>query len=143
MTVSDIVNDLAGDWTRKPPAEELAIRNLLAGCKQTLPGDYLSFLRLSNGGEGELSIKPWWFQMWPAEELVQTNHDYNVQESIPGFIGFGSSGGGELFAFDTRTAQPWRVYMIPFITMQKEDAIEVADSFITFLLAMGRSKNPG
>ena len=141
MTVFDMVNDLAADWTRKPPAEEQAIQNLLAGCKQDLPTDYLSFLRLCNGGQGKLSIQPWSFRIWPADELLQANKDYNVQSSIPGFLGFGSSGGGELLAFDTRTAQPWKVYMIPFIVMQEEDAIEIADSFIAFLEAMGCSKN--
>src|SRR5258708_1670627 len=35
----------------------------------------------------------------PAE-IEQMNRDYHVSEFEPGFLGFGSSGGGELLAFD-------------------------------------------
>jgi hypothetical protein len=139
MTLSEIVNDPSTKWDRMPPADERSIGNLLANCKLDLPADYLSFLRLSNGGEGELPAEPRWFQIWPAEESLKANNDYNVQEFVPGFFGFGSGGGGELLAFDTRTAQPWKVYMIPFAPMQEEYAIEIAGSFIAFISAVGRS----
>ena len=53
-------------------------------------------------------------------------------------FGFGSNGGGELFAFDTRTAQPWKVYMIPFISMDEEEALLVAEDVATFAHAIGQ-----
>ena len=47
-------------------------------------------------------------------------------------IAFGSDGGGEAFAFDTRV-NPCPVVMVSFIGMSDEDSILVAPSFQTFL----------
>jgi hypothetical protein len=35
-----------------------------------LPQAYLDFLRISNGGEGELPVQPYWFQICRAEPQV-------------------------------------------------------------------------
>jgi len=102
-----------------------------------LPGSYLSFLAYSNGGEGPLAIEPAWFGIWPAEQFIDLNHSYKVDEWLPGFFGFGSSGGGELLAFDTRTPEPWKVVTVPFIPLDEEDAIVIAGSFEELVKAMG------
>lgn len=76
-----------------------------------------------------MSVDPGWFQLWPLDELEQGNRDYQVQENAPGFVGFGSSGGGELLAFDANG----RVVMIPFIGMSADAAWPIADSWNEFL----------
>jgi hypothetical protein len=91
----------------------------------TLPADYLAFLRLSNGGEGELGVEPGWFQLWPAEEVASLNRDYAVAEFLPAHIGFGSDGGGELLAF----APQGEVVAVPFIPMDASEARVLATSF--------------
>ncbi|SKB00476.1 SMI1 / KNR4 family (SUKH-1) [Prosthecobacter debontii] len=68
---------------------------------------------------------PGYFQLWPENEIQQWNLDYQVSEYAPGFIGFGSDGGGEMLAFDKTGA----VYMIPFIGMSPEDAQKIAESW--------------
>ena len=50
--------------------------------------------------EGGLSVEPGWFQLWPPAEIERWNREYQVAEFAPEFLGFGSSGGGELLAFD-------------------------------------------
>jgi hypothetical protein len=57
------------------------------------------------------------------------NLGYQVPEFAPGFLGFGSSGGGEMLAFDA----DGRVVMIPFIPMSPELALPVADSWSEFV----------
>jgi hypothetical protein len=69
---------------------------------------------------------PGYFQLWPEEEIQKWNIDYQVPEYAPGFIGFGSDGGGEMLAFDKEGA----IYMIPFIGMSVEDAQKIADSWL-------------
>jgi hypothetical protein len=96
MNISDLVADPSAKWGREPPADPEAIRSLIAGAGVDLPEDYLSLLRLSNGGEGELGVEPGWFRLWPAGEVIDLNRDYEVAELAPGFFAFGSSGGGLL-----------------------------------------------
>jgi hypothetical protein len=124
-------------WTRQPPAADEAIEELVRTAGIPLPPEYLAFLRETNGGEGELGVQPGWFVMWHAEEVVSFNRDYEVAANAPGLLGFGSSGGGELLAFDTRGGQPYPVVAVPFIGMSAKDALLVAPSFATFETAMG------
>jgi len=95
----------------------------------TLPADYVSYFAGNGSKEGGLSVDPGWFQLWPPDEVERWNRDYHVQEFAPGFLGFGSSGGGELLAFD----KDGRVVMIPFIPMTADEARPVADSWSQFV----------
>ena len=139
MQLNEIMKDESADWDRKPPAEEAQIQSLVSQSGVELPGEYLAFLRYSNGGAGELDIEPGWFQIWPAEEVIEANRELEVEANIPGYFGFGSNGGGELLAFDTRTPNPWGVYMVPFIPMEEAEAVKVTSNFVEFVAAMGRS----
>ncbi len=138
MSISDLVADSSAKWDREAPAEHEAIHRLVAEALVDLPEEYLTLLRHSNGGEGELGVEPGWFQLWPTEKVIEYNNDYEVAENVPGSFGFGSSGGGEMLAFDMRDGKPWKIVMIPFIVMQIEDAIVIADDFGAFVQSMGR-----
>ena len=94
----------------------------------TLPDEYVRYCAGDGPKEGGLSVEPGWFQLWAPAELEQLNCDYHVQEFVPGFLGFGSNGGGELLAFDSHG----RVFMIPFVPMSAEDAKLVAGSWAEF-----------
>jgi cell wall assembly regulator SMI1 len=104
-----------------------------------LPNDYRSFLMRSNGGEG--FVGKHYLILWKAEELCQFNHDYQVNEYAPGFFMFGSTGGGDGFAFDTRST-PYRVMQVPFIGMSVDDAFFVAESFTRLLERMIEVNGP-
>jgi hypothetical protein len=94
-----------------------------------LPDEYVRYWDGKGPKEGGLAVEPGWFQLWAPTEVDQLNNDYQVQEFVPGFLGFGSSGGGELLAFDSRG----RVFMIPFIPMTAAEARPVADSWAGFV----------
>ena len=128
-------------WYAQPPASPEAIATLRARSGLDLPPAYLAFLERSNGGGGDLGIDSGWVSLWPAEEVVELNRGYEVQQWISDFFGFASNGGGELFAFDTRTPHPWNVYMLPFIPMDEDEAILGADDFATFAQVIGRSQD--
>jgi hypothetical protein len=115
---------------------EDSIQKLIAECGMELPKDYLNFLRQYGTLEGELSVQPFWFRVWAADEVRQANCDYQVQGLLPGWFAFGSSGGGELFAFETRTHQPWKVFMIPFSVMDESESMIVAEDFESFVKAI-------
>jgi hypothetical protein len=95
----------------------------------TLPAPYVSYLAEGGRKEGGLAVEPGWFQLWPPDEVDRWNRDYHVQEFAPGFLGFGTSGGGELLAFDAGG----RVFMIPIIGMSPGDAKLVAETWKDFV----------
>jgi len=98
--------------------------------KVALPDDFSSFLTVANGGEGMIGDN--YLILWRTEELAELNDAYQVSEYAPGLLIFGSDGGGEAFAFDTRCS-PWSVVKIPFVGMDLNDARPLASSFAGFL----------
>ena len=114
----------------EPPAEASAIVAFEVEAGFALPGDYSAFLRKSNGGWGELGEH--YLQLWPVEELLVRNRRYEVEDAAPGLLLFGSDGGGEAFAFDRqRPGAP--VVMVPFIPLDRNEAIDIAPTFEEFL----------
>jgi len=99
-----------------------------------LPPEYVSYFAGDGRKEGGLTVEPRWFQLWPPTEVERWNREYHVSEFAPGFLGFGSSGGGEMLAFDTEGA----VVMIPFIGMSPGEAKAVADSWSEFVAKIER-----
>lgn len=136
--ISDLLKTVSQCWqTCSLPSDSIAIQNLIAYADIALPAEYLALLAFSDGAGGPLPVEPGWFQMWLAKDVIEMNKGYGVSESIPGFFGFGSNGGGELLAFDARTPLPYKIYTIPFIPMDEKEAILVADDFATFLEMTG------
>ena len=40
-----------------------------------IPDDYLEYLRSCKQTDGELSIDPGWYQLWPENELEELNEE--------------------------------------------------------------------
>jgi hypothetical protein len=133
MTLEQLVQDPTALWTRRDPVSASIVEQLGAALR-ALPADYLAFLALSNGGEGEIGLQLGWFQLWPAEAVVEMNNGYQVGELLPGYLAFGSNGGGEMLAF----APGGAVVMVPFLPMDVAEARELAPSFTSLVRAFGR-----
>lgn len=129
---------LFAEFNLGPPANPAAIALCQSQLEFLLPGDYVRFLQQTNGGAGFVGNH--YLVAWPIEELIQENEGYKTQERVPGLFLFGSSGGGEAFAFDTRRESP-TIVAVPFIVLCLEDAIEIAPNFSAFLQHLYRSEN--
>lgn len=103
-----------------------------------LPADYLSFLRMTNGGEGFVGNE--YVLLWRPEEIKQFNLEYEAHVYAPAFLLIGSNGGGEAYAFDTHET-PWHVVRIPFIGMDPKYADSLGESFSDFLDSLLRSSS--
>jgi hypothetical protein len=137
-SLSDFITTSMPTWQVAPTgADEAAIQALIATVGVTLPPEYIEYLRVNNGGEGDLAVEPGWFQVWPAEQVIELNRAYEVHDNLPKFFGIGSNGGGELLAFDARSESPWPVVMIPFMPMDEAEARPVAPDFESFVRLMG------
>jgi len=65
------------------------------------------------------------FEFWDYEKIEEYNLMYNVQKFIPGYLGIGSNGAGEILTIDLSSGA---VYAIPFIPMDISERIEVSSS---------------
>ena len=120
-------------------AQDNALRLTEEVFGKQLPCDYKEFLAYSNGGEGYFGKH--YLILWKTDELGKFNKEYQVLEYAAGLILFGSNGGGEGFAFDTRVV-PYKVVLVPFVGMDLQHAIPVADSFVGLLERMIRTDGP-
>ena len=129
---SDLLAGSGPHWTRAAPASPSALE-ALRSTYPSLPSDYISLLGQSNGGEGELGIDPGWFQLWPAEAVASLNEGYELSSALPGWVGIGSSGGGECIA----VAPDGRIFMVPFIPLTTEEALCIAATVAAFAASFG------
>ena len=127
---------ISGNFVANPPASREEIGNVQSELTFPLPKSYVEFLLAANGGEGFVGNT--YIILWKIEEIISKNIAYSVEEFAPGLFLFGSNGGGEAFGFDTG-GDVGSVVSIPFVTMDKKDAITVAPDFGTFLSMLSAS----
>lgn len=76
----------------------------------------------------ELDVQPWGCEFWPETKLSQYNAGYEVPINAPGYFGFASNGGSEMFALSPKGS----VVCLPFIVMSPADQLVVAPSWEAF-----------
>ena len=76
----------------------------------------------------DLDTSPYLCEFWPVDELAKYSLEYEVPKYAPGYFGFATSGGGEMFAF----APSGEVVCLPLIGMEPAVALPVAPSWAEF-----------
>lgn len=118
------------------PTDESSIRQFESEAGLRLPEDYAQFLQQADGGEGFVGNA--YIILWRVGELLEMNRAYQVAEYAPGLFLFGSDGGGEAFAFDTRNdAKP--IVSVPFVGMELKLARPLGSNFKEFLEELFKS----
>jgi hypothetical protein len=108
-----------------------AINNFENSSGINLPNEYKAFLKTTNGGEGFIG-KNSYVMLWAVEELLELNESYAVDEFAPGLLIFGSNGGGEAYAFDTRSKN-MEIVQVPFVGMDLDLLQNLAVTFDDFI----------
>ena len=114
------------------PAKDLAYlqAHFIAFGKE-LPADLREVLEASDGAEGFVNRN--YLMLWGPAEIVACHKAYDVDVYAPGLLLFGSNGGGEAYAYDTRPASTMPVVKVPFVGMSLEYADVLAPTFTRFL----------
>ena len=139
MNVAANLKACSGIWRGNAAASHAALAQLRSDAPLELPATYLDLLAASNGGEGDLGVEPGWISFWPAESVIESNRSYSVEASLSGLVGFGSNGGGELLAFDTRTGPPHPIVAVPFIPLDLAEVRVIAPDFDSLAALVGIS----
>lgn len=137
MDIRAHLNSCPGTWSSNSPAPQAAVALLRSEAEIPLPESYLQFLCTTNGGEGDLGIEPGWISFWSAEEVLDLNRSYELDQLVPGFFGIGSNGGGDLIALDGRKGPPFPVVAVPFVPLGVEDAMIIAPDFDALISLLG------
>jgi hypothetical protein len=99
---SKAITTLLDQIRRRPKASEDALNALIIRIGVEPPGDFLDFLRVTNGGIGSgpaVSVN-----LFAAEEVGKPEFDYGASEDAPGLIVIGGDGLGNILGIDTRNA---------------------------------------
>jgi hypothetical protein len=130
------INFFIKNLNQTHPATEEQIFDCEKILNLKLPTDYKEYLKITNGSEG--FIQESYVIFWAVDEVPILNRSYEVNEYAPGLVLFGSNGGGEAFAFDTR--DKLKIVQIPFIGMDLEDVEIIANTFLDFLKFLYESR---
>lgn len=125
------MNRYLDNLSRRPAATGVLIERTGEQLGARLPGEYIDFLKLTNGAEGFVGPNSY-VMLWCVEELAELNQSYEVQNYVPGLLLFGSDGGGEAYGFDMRNPG-WPIVQVPFIGMAWDVAQPIGSSFVEFL----------
>lgn len=119
------------EWIDKGPSENGIPVELLKAAPVGLPEDYLCFMAKRNGGDGFVGKS--YLVLWPLEEIVPFNREYEVATYVPGLFLIGSNGAGEGFGYDLRPSSKRSLVIVPFIGMDWKEALPVGSSMAEFL----------
>lgn len=76
----------------------------------------------------EIDVEPWLCHFWALGELFKWNNDYGVPKYAPGYFGFATNGGGEMYALSPTGA----VVCLAFVGMSPKEELSIADSWSNF-----------
>lgn len=134
QVIDSILRKIA--WQERPAPNDSGLPELESEMSFKLPEDYKDFLTRYCGDEkffGENYVC-----LWDKDDVLIQNRNYQIPEFLPGAIGIGTNGAGELYALLT-TRYGHQVIKTPFISMEPIDHHEVGMSFSDFLQKLDAS----
>lgn len=123
-------------WQSKEGAASEDLAKLVAASKIALPEDYLSFLRVSNGGQGPLPVEPFWLALDSVNTVTDTLAVGTFTEFFPSFIVIGSNGAGEGIAFNFRSGGEAEVDYFDMTNTDLAESVQPLAASFTELLAL-------
>jgi len=96
--------------------------------KPDLPSSIAAYYQSRKSLVCELGVQPWLCEFWPEVEVIQNNAEYEVPINAPGYFGFATSGGGEMYALSPLG----KVVCLAFLGMSPHEELVVAESWSAF-----------
>jgi hypothetical protein len=103
-----------------------------------LPGSYVEFLLLSNGGEGPIG-EGGYLMLWPLELLLVESKQLSGIADRPIYLSVGSNGGGESLVINFDSS-PVRVGFLPNIDSAPSNFVVIDDDFWEALVKIGADR---
>jgi len=136
QTIAQMVASEGREWTGNPPATAEEIAALRQELPFELPLEYVEFLEVCNGGEGELALPPLWFQLYDTKFAIELRRNRDYRLNFPDLFFFGSNGGLESIAIDMRAKGQWPIVMVDCIAGMSS-AKQISANLRQFIEAVG------
>lgn len=126
-------------WTKKTGASPEELAKLVEEFPEGIPKLYLEYLKESNGGEGNYPYFLPWIRLWPTDQILVENIDYQLPEYAPGYIAIGSCCAEEELVLLRKVMDvDSPVYAVNAVSVgDEDDNILLAESIKTFLENLG------
>lgn len=128
------INQFISNLKRSPGCSPDSIHTFETKFQISFPVDYKDFLSSSNGAEGFVGQA--YLALWSVELMEEINQmDMNEEEKEEyeiGLILFGSNGGGEYYAFDTKQS-PVSIVNFPCVGIDPDTIEIIGNTFYDFL----------
>lgn len=116
------------------PASDEQIRAVMNALDFQLPLDYIEFIKLYNGGEGEIGQNSW-LVLFPLKDLIDFNKANNLlMEQIPNYFLIGKDAADTGYAFHKQTGAVYSFGMMS--DFETDTIIECGINFNDFLLKL-------
>jgi hypothetical protein len=135
--ILDILKNGKRDHELNEAAPKIELSEFIAQVDREMPEEYIEFLSTHNGGSGELPVQPCWYELWPTNEIVENNADYEAVNHLKDFFAIGSNQGGELIYIDYRENSKGKIVSIPLIPSEASYANTIANSFDELIPLLG------
>jgi hypothetical protein len=76
----------------------------------------------------DIAAQPWGCEFWPLDEVVEYNTNYMIHKFAPGYLGFATSGGGEMYAL----SPSGRIVCLAFVGMNPKEELPIAATWQEF-----------
>ncbi len=95
---------------------------------KALPQELVAYHEAGRPLNCKIPTEPWGCEFWPLDQVLTYNKEYQVPEYAPGYFGFATSGGGEMYAFSPSGA----IVCLAFVSMSPKEELPVAKSWSEF-----------
>lgn len=100
------LNKLTESFSGNAPVNKQLFNEVISVLNFNLPADYLEFIENYNGGEGQIG-KNGYLMLWPIENLLPYNNEYQFDVYAPKYFVFGKDAADTAFAFDKSDSAIW------------------------------------
>lgn len=128
MNIAQCISLISSTWHGYQGVSTDVFNKLEPQIQLQLPSDYKEFMCWSNGGEGVFpAIR---LSLWPAEDLVRLNSNYQINRYLGDHVlGIGSDGGPICFLLDYRLGNKPKFSSVNFGDLDPEEIKQIAPSF--------------
>jgi len=124
------------EFERRPKPLEQDTLNILSF---QLPEDYKYYLENYESFEGFIGKN--FMRLWPAEELAESNNDYEFPEYRPNILGIGTDGGGNFIGIAFRVDSTHSIIHSDFLNDEEEHFLELGTSFLDMLIQLDNGRD--
>jgi hypothetical protein len=104
-----------------------------------LPDDYRFYLENYESFEGFIASN--YMHLWPGDNLLEINNDYEFPEYRPDILGIGTDGGGNFIGIKFNSDSTHRIILSDFLNDEEKYFYDLGASFLDMLTQLDNGRD--